>query len=380
MDLSDIKPGMPLNRVHAEYGALSDEDKLRIGLEKLTSYIDKGRDKAARVVQAILDEQPRDRYVPAGRLGFKVVESNGPRPQIQVLVGEEGARIHRYALDQAAERVGINLRFLHGLVDKGEPWAANLAAHNMNVLLNHQPANTKYLVRQVGGEVRGVLSSAYKRIDSRPTVDALIQASDSAGAKVVDGIFTPTRVSLKVVKAEPVEIFPGEYAVFGLDYSNSDFGDGATEFSAFILRLICLNGAVSVRELRKIHIGARFQGDEHASERTLRLNAAAQASIARDQVSALLSPAATENLVSQIRKANSIEVSPAKIKAFLKTRVNKTEEEEIVKKFASADIVEVPAGQTNWRFSNAISWLARGTEDGRRRMELERIAGEAAAA
>jgi hypothetical protein len=165
--------------------------------------------------------------------------------------------------------------------------------------------------------------------------------------------------------------------VFGVNYANSDYGDGASEFSSFLLRLACLNGAVAARELRRVHLGRRFSADDAASERTLRLDALTQASLARDQVRALLTDGATENLVSQIRQAHNSAMQPKAIEGFLRSRTSRTEAAAVVEKFDSADVVELPPGQTAWRLSNAISWLAKNTEDDRRRMELERIAGEA---
>lgn len=368
-NIANINPGMPLNRVHAEYAALTDVQKRDKSLTQMQRYIDTGAARARQVVSAIMDEQPRDRFIAAPALRFRGEDAL----QVAIPTGEV-LDLNDHALDQVASRAGMPIRFLHDL--QGSDWGRKLAATNMNELLGHQEG-TRYLVRQVGTKVRGVLSDAYKRIDSRPTVDALIGAAQAEGAVIVDGTYSETRVALKVVIAKPIEVFPGEFMVFGLDYSNSDYGDGAMEFSAFLLRLLCLNGATTVKELRKVHIGRRFNGDDAASERTLRLDAAAQASMARDQVKALLSPAATDNLVKQIQEANARPADPKRIEGFLKTRANKSEAEAITEKFASADVVDLPPGQTAWRLSNAISWLARETDDGRRKLELERVAGEA---
>lgn len=371
MNLEKIQPGMPLNNVHPEYAALTPDQMRTKGLEALSRYIARGRTQAQNVVGNIMNEVPRDRYV--GAQAMKVRNLDG---SLKLRIRNEALEIGDHALEQLAGRAGITIPYVRGLARSQEDWSRDLAAHNLNELLKHQPEGAKFLVRDIGGRARAVLSDAYKRIDSRPTVDALLGAAQGAGAVVVDGIYTETRVSLKVVRETPIEVFPGEWMVFGLDYSNSDYGDGATEFSSFVLRLACLNGAVSVRELRKIHIGRRLSDDMELSEKTLKLDAAAQVSLAQDQVKALLSEKATDNLVDQIRRVNAKEIAPAQIEGYLKKRVSKAEAEEVSKKFASADVVDLPPGQTTWRFSNALSWLARETSDGRRKMELERLAGE----
>ena len=43
--------------------------------------------------------------------------------------------------------------------------------------------------------------------------------------------------------------------------------------------------------------------------------------------------------------------------------------------FAGNDVVNLPPGKTAWRASNAISWIARATEDAEARLDLERLAG-----
>lgn len=354
-------------RPDARFTRPADRDTCR---QKMEEYIERGRAAAVDVVGRVLSETPRDRYVPAAGLRFEAETDT----TLTATIADERRLIHSHALDQTAERAGLRLGYLHDLIERKERWATELAAGNLNTLLGHTTG--RFLVREVDNTVRGILSDSYRRIDSRPTVDALLAESEASGAVVVDGTYTETRISLKVVRAEPIEVFDGEWMVFGLDYSNSDYGDGAHEISAFLLRLWCLNGAVSAKEVRRVHLGRRLSGDAF-SERTLRLNAATQASATRDEVRGLLRPEASAKLIEQIRRANVKPIEADRIAAWLKPRLTKTEATDVTDKFASADIVELPAGQTTWRLSNAISWLAKNTTDGRRRMELERVAGEA---
>jgi hypothetical protein len=372
LHLADIRPGMPLNVLHPEYALLTEQERRERARAKLDEYIEAGRNRSRRVVEAIMGERPADRHVPAQTMRFAALGDG-----LRVVLGSKTYAVHQHALDQAAERLGLNLKYTHGLQNRHEAWSNQLIATNLNELLAHEDSKTRYLVREVQGKVRAVLSDAYRRIDSGPVLDSLIGAAEAASAIIVDGTYTETRVSLKVIRDRPIEVFPGEWMVFGLDFSNSDYGDGPNEFSSFLLRLACLNGAIACTELRKVHIGRRYSGDDEASQRTLRLDAAAQASAARDQVNALLSPGATEKVVGYIRKANGTAIGPDQIAGFLRTRTSKAETGLITDKFASADVVELPAGQTSWRLSNAISWLAKNTDDNRRRLDLERIAGEA---
>jgi hypothetical protein len=44
--------------------------------------------------------------------------------------------------------------------------------------------------------------------------------------------------------------------------------------------------------------------------------------------------------------------------------------------YNSPDTYNLPAGNTTWRLSNAISWIAGKTEDSERKLELMKLAGE----
>jgi hypothetical protein len=209
-DIAKIRPGAPII-AHGEYGQLSPSEVQDMSLAKLEEFIDRGRARAAGVVGAILNEVPRDKYVPAQSMRFSAEEAD-----MRMLLSGQSLSVHGHALDQTAERLGLTRRYLHELVGRSDVWANQLIATNLNELLAHQAPKTRYLVREVDGRVRGVLSDAFKRIDSRPTVDALIAAARASGAVIVDGIYTETRVSLKVVRSRPVEVFPGEWMVFGL--------------------------------------------------------------------------------------------------------------------------------------------------------------------
>jgi hypothetical protein len=53
----------------------------------------------------------------------------------------------------------------------------------------------------------------------------------------------------------------------------------------------------------------------------------------------------------------------------------KGELEAVKNAFEGPDCVNLPPAQTEWRLSNAVSWIAGATEDADRRLELERVAG-----
>src|SRR5207253_856007 len=91
---------------------------------------------------------------------------------------------------------------------------------------------------------------------------------------------------------------------------------------------------------------------------------------------ALLGPEAIEKMVSQVRAANATELDPDKALATLKKNVSKDQEQKIRDKFNSTDVELLPPGNTAWRFSNAISWLAGQVDDADEKLDLQRLAGQ----
>ena len=371
IDVKEIKPQpRTLDAVHAEYAKFSPAEREAKARAKLRERISEGQKAAVAALDRIQREVPVDRVIRARALNFLPDLQNG----VALQAGEHPILgLHRHARSQMAERLGFPAKFMNQILD--QPWGRELVAHNLQKLAQNGK-DERVLVRAVGEQVRGVLSSSYRTDDSRPALDSLLEFSREVGAVVVQGHALDTRVSFKIMKGEPVEIFPGEWAIIGLDYRTSDYGNGARELLGWIERLLCLNGCVVTTNFRRVHLGGRIESDVEFSSRTKKLNEQYTRSATRDMAKALLGDGAIEKMVTLVRAANEKALDPDKALATLKKSVNKEEEKLIVEKYTSPDVELLPAGNTAWRFSNAISWLAGQVEDQDRRLDLERLAGQ----
>lgn len=347
----------------------SDADRYRAILQK---RIDAGAVSAAKVIARIHDEQPKDQIVRTRAMSF-FPEGGGLR--IQAADGQGALAPTDYALGQLASKASVPsayLRELAGTRDHG--WKVDLAA----TILGRHYANAtseRMLLRSVGGELRGFLSDRYRRLDSRPLVDALATEAQALGAIPVDGTFTETRFALKVILPTIIEPLPGEFLVLGLEWSNSDYGNGTHGVRAFGLRVACLNGMVRENMLREVHLGGRLNDSIEYSDRTFRLDTAASVSALRDTVRGALGPKAVQTLTESIRAAADKEYSKRELVGVVGKATDKKTAKQIVDAYGSEDCINLPAGQTAWRASNAISWVARSVEDPEKRLDLERLAG-----
>jgi len=335
---------------------------------KLEGLIDKGRARAGAVLEQIERDMPQDAVVPAPRMEF-FGNANGGRLSVRFQDQERG--IHDHALQQACERVNVPWKYAQDL--RGLDWGRDLLARNLNEMTWHQPG-ARYLLRSVQSEVRGFLSDRYRRLDSRPIVEAFGTAAARVGAVPVEGYALETKIAIKALLPRVFEPVPNEVMTFGVVLSNSDFGDGALSLRCFMLRLFCTNYAITDEALRQVHLGGALPSDMSFSDRTFRLDTRRSASMILDVVGSELAPERINRACDLVRQANEEKVTGASVGTFLKKHLGVGDSDQVTAAFNSADVENLPPGQTAWRLSNAVSWVAGLEKDERKRLDLMRVA------
>jgi hypothetical protein len=359
----------------------TSEDKQRASV-KLQNLIQQGQSSARNVIEHIMSSQPTDE-LPRGRtMQFDSTPATGVRMSYDVRVaGQPYATqkvqrtLHRNALGQMATTIDMPIKFLDSLQETREPWGRELLAHNLGEIFHQRFANKSFLVRSLHGEARGFLSDQYRRIDSRPVVEAFATAVAQKGARAYEGVVTDTKINIKAIYPEVYEAIPGEMIAFGISLENSDYGNGALSIREYIHRIWCTNLAIFEETMRQVHLGKRLDESMVYSERTYQLDSQTTVSALKDVVRLRLDSKSLDERVAALQTANSTEVTPDAARAQLKKLLNKGEAEDAAKAFESADTYNLPEGKTAWRLSNAISWIAgqEGVEP-ERKLELNKIA------
>lgn len=335
----------------------------------LDKKIEAGRAVAARVIERIQADVPTDVIARSSVLAFAPAAVGSG---LQLTAGDNVLVPSDYALGQIATRAEIPVTYLRELAAGGD-WQRELASHALNEHFGHQDTG-RVLLRSVRGQLRGMLSDKYRRIDCRPLVDALAFEAQRVGALPIDGTATETRVAIKLLMPEIVEVFPGEYMVYGGEWSDSDYGNGSNSFRAFGLRVQCLNGMTTENVLKQIHLGGRLHEAIEFSDRTYRLDTAASVSGLRDVVRGVLGEGGRARLTASIRKAHEAKFTSSQLKAATKP-FTKEVSKAVVDAFEGLDVINLPAGETAWRASNALSWVAKSVKSDETRLDLERAAG-----
>lgn len=287
--------------------------------------------------------------------------------------------IHRNAVGQLADRMGVPQRYLRTLAD-GEVWEKQLAA----TILNEHSGWTqraRVLVRTVGMQVRGVLSDSYRRLNSVQILTAFIEEAGKQGAVVSDAYMNDTKVWAETILPQPFVVPTknnGDVMIFaGARFSTSDYGDGAVDMRAFLLNGMCLNGMVRESVMKQVHLGSKLPDNLALSNRTYELDTKTTVSAVRDLTKGLYS---TDNIMEkacEIQGASEIEVDFEKeIKKLTKDgSLLKQEGQEVEKLLMKNDPEDGVQGKaTLWKLTQAITAHARELTPERSR-DLHEISG-----
>lgn len=344
---------------------------------KLQRLIDDGRPKAAKVIEAVQRAQPVDHVVRSTALEFT---PHATGKGVDVAFANVKQSLHDNALRQAAAKAGLPWTYARKLLDDEHAgWGAELLAANLRKLYAEQfgASKARFLLRSSDGEVRGFLSDRFRRLDSRPIVDSFARACSSVGAVPMDGFVTATKMGLRALLPALFEPVPNEIVAFGVSLENSDFGNGALSLRVYCLRLWCSNCAIADEGIRAVHLGARLGEDFAWSNRTHGLDTKRMASAISDVVGSQLAKSRIDAFQDVIRQADQEKIAPAQVGSFLRKTLAKADVERVCDAFRSADVENLPAGNTRWRLSNAISWVAGQADEPEAKLELMKLAGKA---
>ena len=343
---------------------------------KMQDEIDRGKLSALSTVQKVMNEVPTDAVVKASALDFS---SDDQGRKLLLRMGQQDPLlVADHALGQICSRAEVPMAMYRKLVNNAdtEGWGPGLMAHIFNEMYDHQGDHKKYLARSYGDTLRGWLSTSYRRLDSRPLLDAFLGATKQVGMIPVKGYASETKVMMKTLLPCVFEPAENEVVCFGATWENSDYGNGAHSIRVFVLRLWCTNYAIANEGIRQIHLGKRLSEDITFSEATYQLDTAASASAINDIISQSISPRRVEEMCGAIEEAASEEISnPGKFLERFKSALTKDERNLISARYNEPDVELLPPGNTTWRMSNAISLFANETEDVERKMELMKLAG-----
>lgn len=354
-------------------------DAARHAKSQLEAQIARGRDSATNVLERIMREVPRDQLVRGKAMVFDGGIDERPAGSPQGLIVELGSEgkytLHSNAFGQMCERAHVPTKYANWLLEPERAgWGTELVAENLRRI--YAKTNDQFLSRSYSGQMRGFLSDRFNvGLDSRPLIEAFTASCSAHGLVPIDGNATDVRFEMKALLPIVFEPAPNEVIAFGVKWHNSDYGKGTHQLQLFMLRLVCTNYMVAGKGLRQIHLGKRLDDAMRFSQETYKLDSATVASAIRDLVSSFTETDTIDAYLNVVKEAHETAVNvDSRIEA-LKAKLSKTQVDRIRDAYRSADVVNMPAGNTVWRLSNAISWVAGQSPDVDEKLDLQEVAG-----
>lgn len=329
---------------------------------------------ARGVVERVINVVPQDSIVKARGLQFSYPEGGS---DLTMKAGPDGVwRLHSHALAQVSEVAGVPFKYVQDL-NAGEPWQREMLGRLLSETFYH--SEKRHLIRAVQRgsipEARGFLSDRFRRLDTRPLLDTFIGEAQKLGAVPFSGTASDIRVAVKAIMPNVLEVAQGEFVAAGMEWGNTDFGGKAYSLRMFILRIVCINGAVAEDLLREIHLGGRLPDEIEFSQATYEADTRAVSLATRDVVRGALGPGGMDRIITNVREAANKEVDWNTVRERLSKTLTKDELRRVDETYNGPDVTNLPPGNTVWRASNALSWIGQTMEDPDKRLDFERLAG-----
>ena len=298
---------------------------------------------------------------------------------VKMLMPEGEFGLHDNAVSQLSEKMGVPSKYLRALAS-GTDWEKQLASTILNEHSNWTK-RSRVLVRTVGGEVRGVLSDSYRRLNSLDIASAFLAEVQEQGAQIADAYKSDTKVWFETILPTPIHVPTLKNGIVtlyaGARFSTSDFGNGSVDMRSFLLNGVCLNGMVRESVMKQVHLGAKLPDSLHLSNETYRLDTAATVSAVRDITRGLFGREALMQKAIEIQGASEIDVDfAAELKALTQRAVLLKDEAKGVEKLLMDNNPNdgLEGGATLWKLTQAITAHARDLEPARTR-ELHELSG-----
>lgn len=242
----------------------------------------------------------------------------------------------------------------------------SLLSENVNWGLSTLPEDRR-MIRTLDGNVRAVLSSRYRRLDSYDLVQSVLPSMIDAKMDVVSTDITEKRLYVRaLLPALKKDVTPGDTVQYGLQISSSDVGAGSLRVEPLLFRLVCSNGMITSHAMKKYHIGRNMaEGDdvmELLSERTIQMTDEAFWSQVQDVVAASMRPEIFDAQVAKLQDAASQRITNFDLEQVVELTMksvgyNPKEgvRQGIVEALASGN---QGAGLTKYGLANSFTWVA----------------------
>jgi hypothetical protein len=348
--------------------------------EKVNAFVQKSQIDANKVYDTLVNRRIDDWIIPSQHMNFHN-DSSGIR-----LTVKENSHFHDwgltgYSVYQIAQMLGLPPGWVKESYLSGEGYQKEAVTYALNQYVENKKKNDdRFLIRNVNGNVRGFLSTAYKRMNTQELFLTFLQAAMKMGLPITGAVEGDSKDFLEVLDPRLIYVETPKNGVVayarGAQLRNSDFGAGKLELRTYSKHAVCLNGAIGQSYLKEIHLGSRLGQEIVYSIETINKETEVRSLQIRDIFNHIFSDrtrnfeeaqiveasGAEVNLTQEIERLPSLGLYKVEAKAVEGVLLEHKEEDGII------------GSPSKWLMGQAVSAIAREAEPVRRR-ELETIAG-----
>jgi hypothetical protein len=272
-----------------------------------------------------------------------------------------------------AEKAKIPKPYYDRLISK--PY---LLAQNVNTWFKDD--ERKFMVRTLDGNVRGLMSDSFRRLENIDAMQVVLPVLEKRGATIVSCEVTEKHLYLQAVSHKlKAEIRKGDVVRAGSIISNSELGYGSVKVEPLVERCTCSNGMVVGQALRKYHVGRKneFEGDlaKFFSSKTNELDDKVFWMKVRDVVAGAFDEAMFQANVDQLKQFAEVKIKPTEVEDAVELTAQVFTLTEDEKSGVLSNIIK-SNDLTQWGLANAVTALAHDADNYERSIEVERFGGD----
>ena len=273
--------------------------------------------------------------------------------------------------DQMATWTGIPKPYYQMMMGNGN---TELLAKNIQWWTER--STDRRMIRTLDGNVRGVLSDRYRRLDNHELLTAMLPILLEMRADIKDCEITDRKLYLKfIIHQIEGEVKKGDIVTLGGIISNSEIGFGSLNIQPLVLRKVCDNGLI-INELatKKYHVGRKVKDDvidiNYSDETNTALDKAFWLTT-RDTIKEVASQVTMDKVLKRMKASAGMVIKDPQVAMELtstKLNLNETESNSVLTHLINGGDL------TNWGMLNAVTRAAQDVESYDRSIELESLA------
>jgi hypothetical protein len=253
-----------------------------------------------------IHETARDFIVPTEKLRANVIDG-----EFKLGFEDKNYNINNWSGGQLSGFTDIPKAYFDRIKEENPILLRDAVNHGLKTSAKAKIESGK-MVRTLDGNIRGLLSSRYRVLDSHDMLETIFPIIQQNNMNIVASDITEQKMYIKALSPSiQGEIKKGDVVQYGLTISTSDVGAGSVRVEPLIYRLVCDNGLIMPNSIRKYHAGKnQFEVDirELLSDETKSMSDAAFWMQVRDMVLASLKPENFEMELDKLRIAAGLEI------------------------------------------------------------------------